>query len=143
MTLTIVHLSQVSRETEFSPQTDKPNKKSSKTAPDTRHSFINKDVLSMKIITAAKQNIVQDPELLSKVCQQTLIGGRDDATGSVSPKSPTLHLFQSTFQQYHLLIHVLYTDSVKALGVLGFPMSSYESSVWSFSLAEKGLKEQQ
>lgn len=27
----------------------------------------------MKIITAAKQNMTQDPELLSEVCQQTLL----------------------------------------------------------------------
>lgn len=49
--------------------TGKPNKKVSKTDPDNRQSFINKDVLSMKIITAAKQNMEQDPELLSEVCQ--------------------------------------------------------------------------
>lgn len=70
--LTITCLSQVRRETEFSPRTGKPNKTASKTAPDNRQSFINKDVLSMKIITAAKQNMAQDPELLSEVCQQTL-----------------------------------------------------------------------
>lgn len=68
---TIIYLSQVRRETEFSPWTGKPNNKVSKTVPDNRQSFINKDVLSMKIITAAKQNMVQDPELLSEVWQQT------------------------------------------------------------------------
>lgn len=68
-----MYLSQVRRETEFLPQTGKPNKKVSKTDPDNRQSFINKDVLSMKIITAAKQNMAQDPELLSEVCQQTLV----------------------------------------------------------------------
>lgn len=39
----------------------------------TTDSFINKDVLSMKIITSAKQNIVQGPQLLSEVCQQMLL----------------------------------------------------------------------
>lgn len=68
-----MYLSQVRRETEFLPQTGKPNKKASKTAPDNRQSFINKDVLSMKIITAAKQNMAQDSELLSEICQQTLL----------------------------------------------------------------------
>lgn len=61
----------VRRETEFSPQTGKPNMKVSKTAPDNRQSFINKDVLPMKIITAAKQNMTRGPELLSEFCQQT------------------------------------------------------------------------
>lgn len=65
--LTIMYLPQVKRETEFLPQTGKPNKKVSKTALDNRHSFINKDVLSMKIITAAKQNRRQDPELLTRI----------------------------------------------------------------------------
>lgn len=71
ITLTIMYPLQVRRETEFSPQTGKPNKKVSKTALDNRQSFINKDVLPMKIITAAKQNITQDTELLSEFCQQT------------------------------------------------------------------------
>lgn len=71
--LNIKYLSQVRRETEFSPQTGKPNKTASKTALDYRRRFINKDVLSMKIITAAKQNTAQDLELLSEVCQQTLM----------------------------------------------------------------------
>lgn len=35
--------------------------------------FINKDVLSVKIISAAKQNTVQDPKLLSDFCQQMLL----------------------------------------------------------------------
>lgn len=71
ITLTIMYPLQVRRETEFSPQTGKPNKKVSKTALDNRQSFINKDVLPMKIITAAKQNTTQDTELLSEFCQQT------------------------------------------------------------------------
>lgn len=36
-------------------------------------SFINKDVLSVKIITTAKQNTMQVRELLSEFCQQTLL----------------------------------------------------------------------
>lgn len=35
--------------------------------------FINKDVLSVKIISAAKQNTAQDPKLLSDFCQQMLL----------------------------------------------------------------------
>lgn len=61
------------RETRFSPQTGKPNKEVSKTALDNRQSFINKDVLSMKILCSAKHNTVQDPELLTVVCQQMLL----------------------------------------------------------------------
>lgn len=90
-----MYLSQVRRETELSPRTGKPNKKASKTAPDNRQSFINKDVLSMKIITAAKQNMAQDPELLSEVCQQTLLketvqqkGTGMTPQGLISPKCP-------------------------------------------------------
>lgn len=35
--------------------------------------FINKDVLSVKIIPTAKQNTAQDPKLLSDFCQQMLL----------------------------------------------------------------------
>lgn len=35
--------------------------------------FINKDVLSVKIIAAAKANTARDPKLLSDFCQQTLL----------------------------------------------------------------------
>lgn len=35
--------------------------------------FINKDVLSVKIISAAKQNTARDPKLLSDSCQQMLL----------------------------------------------------------------------
>lgn len=110
--LTIMYLSQVRRETEFSPRTGKPNKKASKTGPDNRQSFINKDVLSMKIITAAKQNMAQDPELLSEVCQQTLLKETVQQRGqgwrhkAFFPLYVPLHLSQSTFQQYDLLICV-------------------------------------
>lgn len=48
-------------------------KKTSKTAPDKRQSFINKDVLSMKIISMANPNMAQDPKLLLEFCQQTLL----------------------------------------------------------------------
>lgn len=69
------------RETEFLLQTGKPNTKRSKTASDKRQRFINKDVLSMKIILTANQNMAQEPKLLSEFCQQTRSrGDRDDAT---------------------------------------------------------------
>lgn len=35
--------------------------------------FINKDVLSVKTIAAAKANMAQDPKLPSDFCQQTLL----------------------------------------------------------------------
>lgn len=35
--------------------------------------FINKDVLSVKTIAAAKANTARDPKLLSDFCQQTLL----------------------------------------------------------------------
>lgn len=123
-------LPQVRRKTEFSPQTGKPNKKVSKTTPDNRQSFINKDVLSTKIMTAAKPNITQDPELLSGIWQQPFL------KESVQRKAvmlrgllpfkkikneKALHLSQSTFQQYHLLICVPHRDCPEGLGVLGFP----------------------
>lgn len=104
-----MYRSQVRRETEFLPRTGKPNKKASKTAPDNRQSFINKDVLSMKIIAAAKQNMAQDPELLSEVCQQTLLKetvqqrGQEWHHGGLFSLNDPLHLCQPTFQKYDLL----------------------------------------
>ncbi len=86
--LTIMCLSQVRRETEISPWTGKPNKNASKTAPHNRQSFINKDVLSMKIITTAKQNMAQDPELLSEVCQQTLLKETATEGTGMTPQGP-------------------------------------------------------
>lgn len=109
ITLTIMYPLQVRRETEFSPQTGKPNKKVSKTAVDNRQSFINKDVLPMKIITAAKQNITQDTELLSEFCQQTFSGklcSAGDRLWFLFPFKAPLHLCWTTFQQYRLLICV-------------------------------------
>lgn len=122
----IMYLSQVRREKEFLPQTGKPNRKASKTGPDNRQSFINKDVLSMKIITAAKQNMAQDPEL-SEVCQQTLLKetvqqrGQGWRHSAFSPLNVPVHLSQSTVQQYDLLICVPYRESRQAPEVLGFP----------------------
>lgn len=96
----------VRRETEFSPQTGKPNMKVSKTAPDNRQSFINKDVLPMKIITAAKQNMTRGPELLSEFCQQTFSKETVQYSGRVMTPFPLQSPRRSTFQEYHLLICV-------------------------------------
>lgn len=92
----------------------KQTKTLSKTAPDNRQSFINKDVLSMKINTPAKQSTTLDPGLLWDLCQQTYLRGSVQCGGqAMTPESLTLpflevhhHQSWSTFQQYHLLMYL-------------------------------------
>lgn len=53
----------------------------------------------MKIITAAKQNTAQDPELLSEVCQQTLLK-ETEGTG-MTPQGLLTKMFPSTCPSPH------------------------------------------
>lgn len=101
ISFTIMYLSQVQR-------TGKPNKKASKTALHKRQSFINKDVLSVKIITVAKPNMAQDPEKSARRHSEETVqhkGTKMTPQGPFHPNVP-LYLSQSTFLHYDLLLCV-------------------------------------